>query len=218
MVSSEKESSMSDNQRNNLGSTARGQTGGGVTTDGGGWPGLDDRSLIWWPKVREPGHERHYGLLRAVLLVGFAVLSWAVVTTGRVGTGESADMVNYHVPVIRTFAQELPTPDLAKYDSATTPGYHLALALVWKMTGMDHQWPQSPRAPVGAGPSTEWPEVNLTNDERSTWTSFIHALAPMQLLNIVFSAGLVATVFAFAARFVPVLVALALTLPLALNQ
>jgi hypothetical protein len=48
---------------------------------------------------------------------------------------ERADQNQYHMPVIEHFAAHLPTPNLVSYPSATTPGYHLALAVVWKATG-----------------------------------------------------------------------------------
>ncbi len=40
------------------------------------------------------------------------------------------DQDNYHLMAVRTFAAELPRADLRDYRSATTPGYHLALAEV----------------------------------------------------------------------------------------
>ncbi|MBC7782491.1 MAG: hypothetical protein H7144_01520 [Burkholderiales bacterium] len=48
-----------------------------------------------------------------------------------------ADEVQYHVPTIREFANQFPRFDLVHYNAATTPGYHLALALVLKLTGSD---------------------------------------------------------------------------------
>jgi hypothetical protein len=201
MVSSEKETIMSDTK------------GTGQDFAACGWEGLDDRLLVG---VADGGRGRWFGAL--ALLAGFVALTIGVMSTGRVGTGESADMVNYHVPVIRTFAQELPTPNFAKYDSATTPGYHLVMALVWKATGMDAKWAQTPKAPVGAGPSSEWPAVQLIEAERGVWASFIHGLWTMQALNIVMSAGLLMAVYWLASRFIVWWAALALTLPLALNQ
>ena len=38
------------------------------------------------------------------------------------------DQNRYHEPVIRGFIQDWPTPNVADYASATTPGYHLAIA------------------------------------------------------------------------------------------
>jgi hypothetical protein len=43
------------------------------------------------------------------------------------------DQINYHLPAILRFAEQLPLPDLSNYDSATTPGYHLALATIARL-------------------------------------------------------------------------------------
>lgn len=70
----------------------------------------------WWP----------------VLLVVSAFLAAAVpliVTEYPRGRGRF-DQVNYHEPAILRFAEQLPTPDVSNYLSATTPGYHLVLAVV----------------------------------------------------------------------------------------
>lgn len=42
----------------------------------------------------------------------------------------SHDQNGFHLPTVELFAQQLPMPDFSDYPSATTPGYHLALALV----------------------------------------------------------------------------------------
>lgn len=181
-----------------------------------GWAGLDDRSLAFEITTGRPGRVRWLGA--AILGMWFVTLCLAVVLTGRVGTGESADMLNYHVPVVRTFANELPAPNLKKYDSATTPGYHLVMALVWRATGMDSDWPESPKAPVGAGPTADWPAVTLSEKEHETWGNFVRAMVPMQVLNILLSACLLLTVYWAASRWVPWWLAIALTLPLTMNQ
>jgi len=47
--------------------------------------------------------------------------------------GRSAfDQLHFHEPVIRQFAAQWPGLELADYRSATTPGYHVLLALVWR--------------------------------------------------------------------------------------
>lgn len=46
---------------------------------------------------------------------------------------ERADQNRYHMPVIARFAEQLPSPNLISYPSATTPGYHLALAIAWRI-------------------------------------------------------------------------------------
>lgn len=66
------------------------------------------------------------------LLVVLAFLAAAVpliVTQHDRGRGRF-DQINYHEPTVLRFAEQLPTPDVSDYLSATTPGYHLVLAVV----------------------------------------------------------------------------------------
>jgi hypothetical protein len=56
------------------------------------------------------------------------VLAGTVIAMGVVGTSEWADQTDYHLPVIKQFAEQLPLPELGDYKSATTPGYHLIMA------------------------------------------------------------------------------------------
>lgn len=42
------------------------------------------------------------------------------------------DQTQYHLPTIEEFAGQLPAPDLVNYKSATSPGWHLLLALFMK--------------------------------------------------------------------------------------
>ena len=48
---------------------------------------------------------------------------------------KSYDMELFHVPVIRSFAEQFPAIDLSDYNSATTPGMHIVLAIVVKVLG-----------------------------------------------------------------------------------
>jgi hypothetical protein len=43
------------------------------------------------------------------------------------------DQINYHEPAILRFAEQLPRPDVSDYLSATTPGYHLVLAMIARL-------------------------------------------------------------------------------------
>jgi hypothetical protein len=43
-------------------------------------------------------------------------------------TSEASDAIKYHIPVIREMAEEWPAVDIVNYRSATSPGYHLAMA------------------------------------------------------------------------------------------
>ncbi|MFM7262050.1 MAG: hypothetical protein ACKO3W_15790 [bacterium] len=62
-------------------------------------------------------------------------LAMAAILMGVVETSEWFDQRDYHLPVIRTFAEALPAPDLSDYNSATTPGYHLVMALATRAVG-----------------------------------------------------------------------------------
>jgi hypothetical protein len=58
------------------------------------------------------------------------------ITIVRVGAGRGAfDEINYHLPAIRTFTADLWRVHLGDYMSATTPGYHLVLAVLAKLLG-----------------------------------------------------------------------------------
>ncbi len=69
------------------------------------------------------------------------ILIWPVVFSaqGRLGdaatnikypTSEMGDQRKYHEPTILTFAEQWPSVDLINYPSATSPGYHLVIAVV----------------------------------------------------------------------------------------
>ncbi|MFG0251332.1 MAG: glycosyltransferase family 39 protein, partial [Phycisphaerales bacterium JB038] len=83
-----------------------------------------------------------WGLLLVLLygiLVGTSLgLQWGRTAAERDRTwpSESYDEVYFHRPVIETFAAQLPTPNLADYDSATTPGYHLVGAVLYRLGGI----------------------------------------------------------------------------------
>lgn len=80
---------------------------------------------------------RRHGWWPGILLVGF----FLILTAGPVLSGvdrlpsKSIDMDRNHVPVIRAFASEWPAVDVSDYDSATTPGMHLLLALMASLFG-----------------------------------------------------------------------------------
>ncbi|MDP1660374.1 MAG: hypothetical protein Q8L55_00530 [Phycisphaerales bacterium] len=58
-----------------------------------------------------------------------------VIISGTTRGRAAYDSLNYHEKAARQFAQELPTPHLKDYLSATTPGYHLVLAAVGRGVG-----------------------------------------------------------------------------------
>ena len=86
--------------------------------------------------------KRHSTLLAILVIVlPFALVAW------QTGLSQPFDFDegDYHVPVVRQFVQELPTPDLVHYHSATTPLMHLTLAAWGKLVGTE---PWKLRLPV----------------------------------------------------------------------
>ncbi len=72
-----------------------------------------------------------------VLALAFALLVGPLLATGRSGKSEMSDEVKYHLPVIVTFASELPRPDLKHYRVAMTPAWHLTMATMYRLLGGD---------------------------------------------------------------------------------
>lgn len=75
-----------------------------------------------------PASQRMMPLALLVLL--FAALVWPPIVLNAAGTNEAFDQRSFHLPLVRSFAQELPAVDLREYNSATAPGYHLTLAVI----------------------------------------------------------------------------------------
>ena len=59
-----------------------------------------------------------------------ALVAGAAIVAGIKGTYAWNDQVDYHLPTINTMAAEFPAPVLSDYQSATSPGYHLVMALL----------------------------------------------------------------------------------------
>lgn len=76
----------------------------------------DEIAVLWWPA--------------ALVAVLFVVGAWSLIFTGFERGRGAFDQINYHEPAILRFAEELPRPDVSDYLSATTPGYHVMLAVV----------------------------------------------------------------------------------------
>lgn len=92
--------------------------GGGVTDPANGVRGGAARGAWWWP-----------GALMVVVFLCEAVPLWAV----GYSRGKGAfDQRYYHVEAIDRFAREWPRFDFSNYESATTPGYHVVMAWVWR--------------------------------------------------------------------------------------
>jgi GDPmannose 4,6-dehydratase len=64
------------------------------------------------------------------LVLGLYLIAAVIIFSPEQSQGRAAsDQFSYHEPSIRKIAADLPSPDLADYWSATTPGYHLLLSL-----------------------------------------------------------------------------------------
>jgi len=61
------------------------------------------------------------------------LIAWPLILTQNTSGRGAADDLIYHWPTIQTFANQLPTPNLSDYQSATTPGYHLELAVLHRI-------------------------------------------------------------------------------------
>lgn len=70
-----------------------------------------------------------------LVLAGLVLLSDQSGSAFNVGRAKF-DQDVFHLKVITQFAQELPAPGLRDYLSATTPGYHLVLAVVQRVFGV----------------------------------------------------------------------------------
>lgn len=73
------------------------------------------------------------GVLALPFLVGIAALRGLTVA---LPIFHSDDEFNYHLPTIRLFARQLPTPDLVHYHAAQTPLFHLLMAVASRLVGL----------------------------------------------------------------------------------
>lgn len=89
----------------------------------------------------------HPALLAASL---FFVACLFFIFSGHVPTRAAYDQMHYHEPTVRLFAPQLPRPDFYDYYSATTPGYHVALAFVARIVPDSAQALQITSALIGS--------------------------------------------------------------------
>jgi hypothetical protein len=74
--------------------------------------------------------DRQSGRWMAALGLAFLLLTWPAILAGGGGTSQAADLTDYHLVEIRRLAGQLPAPDLRDAFSATTPGFHLGMAML----------------------------------------------------------------------------------------
>jgi hypothetical protein len=75
--------------------------------------------------ARPPLRNALPAIILCVLYLGAAI---PLIAGGHMRGRGAGDHIKFHMPVIRAFADQMPSPDLSDYDSATTPGYHLLMA------------------------------------------------------------------------------------------
>ncbi len=68
-------------------------------------------------------------LVMIVLALLAAALALAIIALAPLAPRQAFDQNLFHLKVIERFSRQLPTPDFSDYESATTPGYHLLLAI-----------------------------------------------------------------------------------------
>ena len=77
---------------------------------------IESQNRGWW-----------CGIVASILLV---LIAWPIILSGNDRGRGAADDLHYHWVAIEQFTEQLPSVDLSDYASATTPGYHLELAVV----------------------------------------------------------------------------------------
>jgi hypothetical protein len=82
------------------------------------------------PNSPGPVVPRRAWLPAAVICGLFAAAALPLILSGNTSGRGAFDAVNFHEPVARMFARELPRPDFSNYIVTTTPGYHLFQALI----------------------------------------------------------------------------------------
>lgn len=86
-----------------------------------------DRRQTRWRSLMPP----------AVLAAVYLLLTFGVMFGGGAHSPQQWDMDEYHWPTIKSFAADWPHPNLESYNSATGPGLHILLALVYRATGSE---------------------------------------------------------------------------------
>ena len=76
-------------------------------------------------------------LLRLVPLIIWIALVLPAVLTGLVGPSEGWDQDFYHRPVVQILSAQLPSLNFNDFGSATTPGYHVVLAVIHRLGASD---------------------------------------------------------------------------------
>lgn len=101
----------------------------------------------------QPGGRESLAWLWAGLGAGLAylVVLLGIIATDRIPERAGFDDIMCHEPTIREFARQWPRLDFTDYLSATTPGYHLLLAMVVKFVAPERHVLQGVGALIASG-------------------------------------------------------------------
>src|SRR5215218_6469406 len=97
-----------------------------------------ERPDLFHPSLTRPARPRPE-LTAAALAALFLALAVPLILRFQGYTRATWDQDAYHLPTVVKFDREWPRPDFSDYPSATTPGYHLVLAAVRRVSGADHR-------------------------------------------------------------------------------
>jgi len=122
----------------------------------------------------------------AVLALWIAGTAWVIGADAFATSRAAQDQDNYHLLAVRKFARELPAADLRDYRSATTPGYHLALAEVCRFVTCD---PRALRATGAMFTLAPLLLLGLIGIRRGTGGGAGALMLPVACSLYVFSAG-----------------------------
>lgn len=89
------------------------------------------------PTADAPAPRRRAAVAALAVVSLFLLFAVPLILFTPDGNRAGADEAVYHLPAVRQFQREWPRFDFRTYTSATTPGYHLALAAVARFVGDD---------------------------------------------------------------------------------
>jgi hypothetical protein len=98
-----------------------------------------------WRAARAPsckasailGRRRLHLLPLGALVAAFVVLLVPVLVAQRGGTAGAKDQEYFHLPTIRTYADDLPAVDIDDHGAAMGPAYHLVMAVAQRVVGRE---------------------------------------------------------------------------------
>ena len=88
------------------------------------------------PPERGPAARGGPALAAAAVVALFLAGALPLILCGYNGGRGGYDSLQYHLPAVESVARQWPRPDFTHFSSATTPGYHVVLALLRRYAGV----------------------------------------------------------------------------------